>query len=405
MPDQNDPQLKQRMMAIEERRVAIEEKREHRLQAERERELGLAERQAQPKHWAEAFGNPFLVAVVAGILALAGNGLVAFVNNIGELDLATRKEQSDLVLAALGTEEVDKVKQNLRLLAEAKLITSDDRRNSILQYLNTLEEGQGPGGLGQSVSRETPSGLGFLQHIQQMKSLRYQRALDKGRMAIGVVGDGWLNYPLLLKDIGDQLSEEFAVFRQDNAGECIESLLFREVPLPSDLEFVLVSAGLCELFGENGIVASVAPPVAGESPLQEAANRKFGALAANLAIIVDGLMLEAPNAQFALHGYDYLPSIVPSHPLASELAARGYQGAGANDLSRRLIDEFNDIAAALAVERSRLTFVDLRGTLDPEDWYDQLFPSNAGFKKITETIRKRIDKRTGATSDQSQPPR
>jgi len=400
MPDESDPQFKERMLTLEERRVVIEENRENRLQVERERELSLAERQAEPKHWTEAFGNPFLVAAAAGILALAGNGLVAFVNNLGELNLAKQKEQSELVLAALGSDDVDKVKENLRLLAEAKLITSVNRRDSILDYLDTLEEGQGPGGLVQTTPVAMPTTLGVAnQFVSARRDILYQRALEEGRSPIALVGDGWLNYPLILKDIGDQLSEDYAVLSLANAGNCIEAALARDTEVPPEVEFVLISAGLCELFGEDGVAAVVADPSAGDSPLVGAAERKLGSVEAKLEIMIDSLIVAVPDAQIAIHGYDYLPPIQPDHSLGKQLAARGYQGGAATDISRQIIDEFNKIVFALAAERPRVSFIDLRGSLSNQEWYDQLFPTNEGFKKLADAVKTQILQSARAASD------
>jgi len=391
MPDESDPQLKERMLTLEERRVVVEENRENRLQVERDRELSLAERQAEPKHWTDAFGNPFLVAAVAGILALAGNGLVAFVNNVGELNLAKQTEQSELVLAALGSDDVDKVKENLRLLAEAKLITSADRRDSILDYLETLEEGQGPGGLVQTTRAAMPNTLGVVnQFVSARRDILYQRALEEGRTPIALVGDGWLNYPLILNDIGDQLSEDYAVLSLANAGNCIEAALARDIEVPPEVEFVLISAGLCELFGDDGVAAVVADPSAGDSPLAGAAERKLGSVEAKLEILIDSLIIDAPDSQIAIHGYDYLPPIQPYHSLGKQLAARGYQGAAATEISRQIIDEFNEIVSALAAERPRVSFIDLRGSLSNQEWYDQLFPTNEGFKKLSDAVKMQI---------------
>jgi len=236
-----------------------------------------------------------------------------------------------------------------------------------------------------------PSAVGVANQISSARrNILYQSALEKGRIPIALVGDGWLNYPLILKDIGDQLSEDFAVFSLANAGDCIEPTLTQDREVPPDVEVVLVSAGLCELFGEDGVAAAIAAPLGGNSPLQGAAQRKFGEVEAKLEIMIDSLLLDVSNAQIAVHGYDYLPPIQSSHPLGKQLAARGYQGAVATDIAKQIIDEFNEIVSTLAMERKRVTFIDLRGNLSNQEWHDQLFPTNAGFKKLSDAIKQQL---------------
>ena len=56
-----------------------------------------------------------------------------------------------------------------------------------------------------------------------------------------------------------------------------------------------------------------------------------------------------------------------------------------------MIDQFNDGLKQLARRYSRVVFLDNRGTISSDEWYDELHPTNPGFKKIANKFKQAID--------------
>lgn len=52
-----------------------------------------------------------------------------------------------------------------------------------------------------------------------------------------------------------------------------------------------------------------------------------------------------------------------------------------------------------STERPRVSFIDLRGSLSNQEWYDQLFPTNEGFKKLADAVKTHILQSARAASD------
>lgn len=93
-------------------------------------------------------------------------------------------------------------------------------------------------------------------------------------------------------------------------------------------------------------------------------------------------------ARIFIHNYDYaLPTgqavIGKSAWLKPALLAAQVPAKLRASCIRYLIDEFSARLAELeALYAGRVVFVDSRGTLDPDDWANELHPKGAGFNKI-----------------------
>jgi endonuclease G, mitochondrial len=126
-----------RDISIERLRLEFErEKHRDELQL-RLRELQLKEREAQRSTW----HSPLFLAVIAALVGLFSNAVVAVLNGRLQRDLEQQKAEAARVIEALKTGDPDIAAENLQLLVDAKLIR--ESADDINRYLQTRLEGEG----------------------------------------------------------------------------------------------------------------------------------------------------------------------------------------------------------------------------------------------------------------------
>lgn len=137
--------LDERKLALDERRLDFEIA-QHRDQMELERESRQADR--AEKRWAQ-WSSPLVLAIIGGIVALIGNGFVAWDNGrqasskaANDLEVEKVKDDATLVIEAIKTGDTLSAQENLRLLARARLLNDSNKQASILE---ALKDGIQPG--------------------------------------------------------------------------------------------------------------------------------------------------------------------------------------------------------------------------------------------------------------------
>ena len=89
-----------------------------------------------------------------------------------------------------------------------------------------------------------------------------------------------------------------------------------------------------------------------------------------------------PGLRIVCHGYDY---VIPTggrwlgEPLARQRIPAGPLQAA---IMRQVIDRVNRTIGVLARTYPSVRFLDLRGTIRAGEWYDELHPDDAGFRKV-----------------------
>ena len=79
----------------------------------------------------ERWSNPLTVAVVAAALAGFSSVYLAYVNNRAQLELETRRAESERILEVLKAGAPDRVRENLRFLLQLGLVQDEALRARI----------------------------------------------------------------------------------------------------------------------------------------------------------------------------------------------------------------------------------------------------------------------------------
>jgi lysophospholipase L1-like esterase len=245
-------------------------------------------------------------------------------------------------------------------------------------------------------------------------------------------GDSWFDFkPSWLQDPlkGDLLAQlnrmpEFNIYRVSNAGDTVENMIYgadydgQYSPEPSQLvktleaitrhqpRVVLFSGGGNDIVGDElaGYLNHSSSSSGTKHLLRwEQVRYIFHTYIADaIRFFVREVRTAKPGLPVFLHGYDYaIPTgkgVIRIPPgwtfigpwLRPAFAAKRISLDQATTIIRQLIDEFNEMQIALTKELPLVHHIDVRGTLTPDDWSDELHPTPSGFGKVAEKFKETI---------------
>jgi hypothetical protein len=119
-----------------EREIVVKENEQRR----QERELALKQDEAARSRWF----NPLVLAILAATIAASGNAAVVWLTGKTTLALEESKAEAARILEVIKTGDPDKAAKNLEFLVEAGLITEQNRRIQLREYLQKRKPGEGP---------------------------------------------------------------------------------------------------------------------------------------------------------------------------------------------------------------------------------------------------------------------
>ncbi len=231
---------------------------------------------------------------------------------------------------------------------------------------------------------------------------RYRKKIKGGYSGIKIVseGDSWFQYPLLLKDVIDHLSENYAIYSLGAAGDLLADII-AEDEITDAIKRVkphlfLISGGGNDLLGD-GMLAKVLKPFDESLKPEEYLNKQFNIMLEKLATLYQNLFKRLlrtfSGMKIITHGYDYaIPDNGPwlGKPMSKlNITKKSLQ----KDIIRVIIDRFNDNMKSISGEFDGTVFhVDCRGTVeDKKNWHDELHPKNEGYKKVAGLFKKYIE--------------
>lgn len=245
-------------------------------------------------------------------------------------------------------------------------------------------------------------------------------------------GDSWFQFPLLIDDVIDHLSQTHLVRSLDAAGDTLDNMLIREpeflrtlVSLDAELrpqgrkvEALLLSAAGNDVIGED---ASGRPVLFGllreyRAGKSAAWHVEPKALRRTLDFIEAGYrkaigevraIQEFRRLPIFIHGYDYaIPGGFPGDPrnpiyaaqnkwLGGPLTARKIQDLTLQrEIVRHLIDQLYERMHAIAGDavQSHVHVVDCRGAVGHlTRWNDEIHPTSDGYATVANLFRGKLD--------------
>jgi hypothetical protein len=233
------------------------------------------------------------------------------------------------------------------------------------------------------------------------REARYYKARRAGKIVVVSEGDSWFDYPMY-RNIIDHIDDtkRFALKRLEFSGDTVRNMIgnaraleaFHEVVKQERPRFVLFSGGGNDIVGDELIGAI--------KPYNSA---KWTELRAGVVGGYEKMIRTiGPDAPVFAHGYDYIiPSARPvrydgiaiSGPWVwKEMDNKGLPDAMKMQIARLMMDWFNDMLAELErVYPAYFAHIDLRGTLQPDMWQNEIHPTRSGFAAVAERFLEQLD--------------
>lgn len=267
-----------------------------------------------------------------------------------------------------------------------------------------------PAGAGPDGALQGALALGGLNNIARWRrQQRYRTRIAEGWTGLKLVseGDSWFQYPFLLRDVIDHLSENHAILSLGAAGDTLDDLITQDEVVAAVMaeqpDAVLLSGGGNDLVGGGNLAAIVrtfTPSLDAQGHITDAFDAILAGVAGHVRSIARGVAAAAPQTPILIHTYDH------AIPANGRWLGRPLRSRGIEDLSlqrgivRILIDRWAEALMALAREpglAGRLTIVDCRGVVPDSGWNDELHPTSAAYGDVAEKFAVAIKAATGAT--------
>ena len=241
-------------------------------------------------------------------------------------------------------------------------------------------------------------------------------------------GDSWFQFPILIDDVIDHLSDHFRIRSLGAAGDTADNIIIGDgeylralADMKGEVDGFLLSAAGNDVLGQDAAGQPVLSKllkkgVSSDDPAEHLDPVAVEAMLARLEQLY-GVAIDSIRATTGLerlpifiHGYDYaIPGGFPGDPRNPRHAKKdGWLGrplreAGIDDpglqraIVRPLVDRLNERFIAMAAARSDVHHVDVRGTLpDVGQWADEIHPTSEGFDLVAEKFRSVISANVGA---------
>ncbi len=228
------------------------------------------------------------------------------------------------------------------------------------------------------------------------RNRRYRKRIKNWNgIKIVAEGDSWFQYPFVLKDVIDQLSDldqfSYAIFGLSEAGDLLSNIV-AEDELTNAIQrenpdVFLLSGGGNDMVGNERMATLVHPFKAGRKA-EDYPNEKFDEFLEELGKLYKGLFArliqQFPHLKIVCHGYD---DAIPSNGpwLGKPLIKQQIKSAKLQrDIVAEMIRRFNEELENLVLEFPGAVFhVDCRGVVGSKtNWYDELHPRNKGYFEV-----------------------
>jgi hypothetical protein len=246
-----------------------------------------------------------------------------------------------------------------------------------------------------------------------MRRRLYNRLKKTSRVRMVAEGDSWFQYPLMVQDILDHLYKLYAIRSFADAGDRFENYVTdRDYVAAIEKEkatFFLVSGGGNDILGAQFRNTLRDDPDPGDTTPKRYLNERFFKKLDLLEIWYRDMFAQLkelyPNLHVLTHSYDY---IIPTDTsLDSRLAS--WLGRYMVDknigpqqereaLIRYMVDVFNERLEKVVKEfPDFVSYINVRGIVSRDSWFDEIHPTNAGFKLVADRFVAEIERlRTGS---------
>lgn len=225
----------------------------------------------------------------------------------------------------------------------------------------------------------------------------------KRKLPLIAEGDSWFKLPdvqsVVPQTLVDFLQPKFATVNLAHWGDTLSEMIlkgqFWSFLQSGSSDVLLFSGGGNDVLGGGQLWRFIELFDVDHAKPKDAAyylNQDFfdnlNTIIANYEALINQVKLRAPHVVMLGHGYDYVVPRVDGPWLGGPLTRQGINPMDKGDLAeaiiRLMLDNFNNRLKVLEQTHPRnFKFVDLRGTIKADEWWDELHPLEAGAKKTS----------------------
>ncbi|MDB4222951.1 hypothetical protein N9850_04200 [Granulosicoccus sp.] len=249
-----------------------------------------------------------------------------------------------------------------------------------------------------------------------------KKSTTKDRKILVTEGDSWFQFPFLIKDVVDHLSDSFNVYSVGAAGDTTRNMVFKSPEYieallsaediagrqPDGLVFSSGGNDLLGMDGEQRVLARIVRPHQPNESVDIATAFNTDLLQEQLDLVRNGystLIEEVgrtyPTLPIFIHGYD---RVFPFNKVNGDtrkgrwiqppLSEQGVtQFADQRKITDHLIGLFRGILSELDNENQHVHFMETGQPLadDVSWWHDEIHATSDGFARVTETFTETIN--------------
>jgi GDSL-like Lipase/Acylhydrolase len=242
----------------------------------------------------------------------------------------------------------------------------------------------------------------FNKVAREYRQQKYQEKINEGFRGIKIVseGDSWFQFPFLLKDVIDWLSDDYAIWSLDAAGDTLENMTsdlnvnkIIEAIRIKNPDVFLISGGGNDMFAD-GIFSTLLNSFTGSSDPNKYLNENFDDFIDKIMDFYRKLFKEIlkrfPDIKIICHGYDYvIPRELGIFMGADMQKKKITNGNLQKEIMKNAIDRLNKAQIELVQSefRNHVFHVDCRTAVNANNWFDEIHPNNDGFKSVADRFK------------------
>jgi hypothetical protein len=252
----------------------------------------------------------------------------------------------------------------------------------------------------------------FNEVARKYRQQKYQEKINRGFSGIKIVseGDSWFQFPFLLKDIIDWISEsdDYAAWSLDAAGDTLKNMTsdlnidkIVNAIIDKRPDIFLISGGGNDMFADE-VFSTLLNSFTPDRQPSKYLNTKFDEFIKEIMKLYRKLFEEIlrrfPGIKIICHGYDYVIPREFGIFMGNKMRSKNIDNASLQrEIMKVAIDRLNEAQKILVSEpqfHKHVFHVDCRGAVNQNNWFDEIHPNNDGFKSVADRFKTVIDRIT-----------
>jgi hypothetical protein len=243
---------------------------------------------------------------------------------------------------------------------------------------------------------------------REYRQKKYQEKIEGDFSGVKIVseGDSWFQFPFLLKDVIDWISEsdDYAAWSLDAAGDTLKNMTsdlnidkIVNAIIDKRPDIFLISGGGNDMFAD-GVFSTLLSPFTPKRTPSEYLNREFDLfidkIIEHYRKLFEEILRRFPGIKIICHGYDYVIPRESGIFMGNKMQSKNIHNASLQrEIMKVAIDRFNEAQKILVSEhqfRKHVFHVDCRGAVNQNNWFDEIHPKSDGFESVANRFKKVI---------------